>query len=60
MEPGAILTAREAKIIVQRLGNITRLTEDRRIKEQARMICCEVNKATRRIKKSDNKKTTKK
>ena len=60
MEPGALLTAREAKIIVQRLGNITRLTEDRRIKERARMICCEVNKATRRINKNNNKKTTKK
>lgn len=52
MEPGALLTAREARIVVQRLGNITRLTEDRRIKEQARMIGCEVNKAVRRVSRS--------
>ena len=58
MEPGALLTAREARIVVQRLGNITRLTEDRRIKEQARMICCEVNKATRRVNKTNTKKHT--
>ena len=52
MEPGALLTAREARMILQRLGNITRLTENRRIKEQAMMVCCEVNKAVRRVSRS--------
>jgi len=49
MDIGATLTTREARIILRRLATITRLTEDRRIKEQARMIGCEVNKATRRV-----------
>lgn len=49
MEIGATLTTREAKIILRRLATISRLTEDRRIKEQARMIACDVNKATRRV-----------
>ena len=46
---GATLTTREARTILRRLNTITRLTQDRRIKEQARMIACEVNKATRRV-----------
>lgn len=49
MEIGATLTTREAKIILRRLATISRLTEDRRIKEQARMVSCEVNKAVRRV-----------
>lgn len=49
MDIGATLTPREAKIILRRLNNIIKLTEDRRIKEQARMIGCEVNKAVRRV-----------
>ena len=52
MDIGATLTPREAKIILRRLNNITKLTEDRRIKEQARMIGCEVNKAVRRVSRS--------
>lgn len=49
MDIGATLTTREARTILRRLATITRLTEDRRIKEQARMIGCEVKKATRRV-----------
>lgn len=49
MDIGATLTAREARTILRRLNTITRLTEDRRIKEQARMIGCDVNKAARRV-----------
>ena len=49
MDIGATLTTREARTILRRLNTITRLTQDRRIKEQARMIACEVNKATRRV-----------
>ena len=45
---GATLTTREARTILRRLNTITRLTDDRRIKEQARMIGCDVNKAARR------------
>ena len=48
MDIGATLTTSEARIILRRLATITRLTQDRRIKEQARMICAEVNKAARR------------
>lgn len=48
MDTGAILTTREAQIIIRRLNTITRLADDRRIKEQARMIGCDVNKAARR------------
>lgn len=57
MDIGATLTTREARTILRRLNTITRLTDDRRIKEQARMIGCEVNKATRRAsrKKQDLK-----
>ena len=49
MEIGATLTTREARTILRRLNTITRLTQDRRIKEQARMIGCDVNKGTRRV-----------
>jgi hypothetical protein len=49
MDIGATLTAREARTILRRLNTITRLTDDRRIKEQARMIGCDVNKAARRV-----------
>jgi len=49
MDIGATLTTREARIILRRLATITRLTEDRRIKEQARMITCTLNKARRRV-----------
>ena len=49
MDIGATLTAREARTIIRRLNTITRLTDDRRIKEQARMIGCDVNKAARRV-----------
>jgi hypothetical protein len=49
MDIGATLTAREARTILRRLATITRLTDDRRIKEQARMIGCDVNKAARRV-----------
>lgn len=49
MEIGATLTTREARTILRRLATITRLTQDLRIKEQARMIGCDVNKAMRRV-----------
>lgn len=49
MDIGATLTTREARTILRRLNTITRLTEDRRIKEQVRLIACDVNKATRRV-----------
>ena len=49
MDIGATLTTREARTILRRLNTITRLTQDRRIKEQARMIGCDVNTATRRV-----------
>jgi hypothetical protein len=58
MDIGATLTTREAKIILRRLNTITKLTEDRRIKEQARMVCCEVNKAVRRVAGSKSKNKT--
>ena len=49
METGATLTAREARNIVRRLNTIARLTDDRRIREQARLVAVDVNKATRRV-----------
>lgn len=49
METGATLTAREARNIVRRLNTIARLTDDRRIKEQVRLVAVDVNKATRRV-----------
>lgn len=49
METGATLTAREARNIVRRLNTIARLTDDRRIKEQARLVAVDVNKAARRV-----------
>ena len=52
MDIGATLTTREARTILRRLATITRLTNDLRIKEQARMIGCDVNKATRRVSRS--------
>lgn len=48
MDIGATLTTREARTILRRLNTIARLTADRRIKEQVRLIACDVNKATRR------------
>lgn len=49
MDIGATLTARETRTILRRLNTIARITDDRRIKEQARMIACDVNKAARRV-----------
>lgn len=49
METGATLTTREARNIVRRLNTIARLTDDRRIKEQVRLVTVDVNKATRRV-----------
>lgn len=49
MDIGATLTAREARTILRRLNTITRLTDDRRIREQARLVAVDVNKATRRV-----------
>ena len=49
METGATLTAREARNIVRRLNTIARLTDDRRIKEQVRLVTVDVHKATRRV-----------
>lgn len=57
MDIGATLTSREARTIIRRLNTITRLSEDRRVKEQVRLIACDVNKATRRVsrRKQDTK-----
>ena len=49
MDIGATLTSREARTIIRRLNTITRLSEDRRVKEQVRLIACDVNKAARRV-----------
>lgn len=49
MDIGATLTTRETRTILRRLNTIARITDDRRIKEQARMIACDVNKAARRV-----------
>lgn len=49
MDIGATLTTREARTILRRLATISRLTDDRRVKEQCRLIACDVNKATRRV-----------
>lgn len=38
MDIGATLTTREARIILRRLNTISRLTADRRIREQCRMF----------------------
>lgn len=57
MDIGATLTSREARTILRRLNTIARLSEDRRVKEQVRLIACDVNKATRRVsrRKQDTK-----
>lgn len=57
MDIGATLTSREARTIIRRLNTIARLSEDRRVKEQVRLIACDVNKATRRVsrRKQDTK-----
>ena len=52
MDIGATLTTREARTIQRRLNTIARLTADRRIKEQVRLIACDGNKATRRVSRS--------
>lgn len=52
MDIGATLTSREARTIIRRLNTIARLSEDRRVKEQVRLIACDVNKATRRVSRS--------
>lgn len=49
MDIGATLTTREARTILQRLNTISRLTDDRRVKEKCRLIACDVNKAARRV-----------
>lgn len=51
MDIGATLTTREARIILRRLNTISRLTADRRIKEQCRLVACDVNRAARRVAK---------
>lgn len=38
MKPGVILTAREAETVQERLTAIGRLSSDRRIKEQCRLV----------------------
>ena len=50
MEIGAILTKAEADLVRERLKKVSRLSNDRRIREQVRMALCTVNKAERRIK----------
>ena len=51
MDIGATLTNREARIVIRRLNTISRLTDDRRIREQCRMIACDINRASRRVAK---------
>ena len=51
MDIGATITTREARIIIRRLNTISRLTDDRRIREQCRMIACDINRASRRVAK---------
>lgn len=48
METGATLTTREAQTILRRLNTITRHTDDRRTREQCRLIAVDVNKGIRR------------
>ena len=49
MDIGTTLTTRETRIILRRLNTITRLTDDRRIREQCRMVALDVNKGARRV-----------
>ena len=49
MDIGATLTSREARVIIRRLNTIERLTDDRRIKEQVRLVAIDVKKAVRRV-----------
>ena len=48
MDTGAILTTKEAEVILRRLDTITRRTVDRQIREQCRMASCAIKKAQRR------------
>ena len=51
MDIGATLTSRETQTITRRLNTISRLTDERRIREQCRMIACDINKGARRVSK---------
>lgn len=55
MKTGAIISPREVDIIRQRLQTIGRLAENRRVSEQCRMICCTINKGSRRAAKLEAK-----
>ena len=55
MKVGAILTRREADTIRQRLTTVSRLSEDRRVREQCRLVHAEINKAVRRADKASAK-----
>lgn len=48
MKPGAILTAREVEAVQDRLTAIARLSTDRRIKEQCRLVRLALYKGARR------------
>ena len=48
MEIGARLTPREAAQIRDRLRTIARLTSDRKVREQCRLILCTLGKGERR------------
>lgn len=48
MKPGVILTAREAEAVQKRLTAIGRLSTDRRIKEQCRLVQVAINNGARR------------
>ena len=52
MDIGATLTTREAEDIQERLKTISLRTDDRRIREQCRLIACSIKKATRRVSRS--------
>lgn len=52
MDIRATLTEREARTILRRLNTIARLSDDRRVKEQARLIACDLNKGARRVTRS--------
>lgn len=48
MKPGVILTAREVEAVQDRLTAIGRLSPDRRIKEQCRLVRLTLYKGARR------------
>ena len=52
---GAILTVRETEKVQERLRRISAAVEDRRIKEQCRLVACTVNQAGRRARKQQEK-----